>query len=168
MSEEPRLYSNQQRGPVDVVASQHLVIHLELEAFGRWSREKYQPGTCDSIESRFDPGEGGRKVRPPVVSLPENERHRQIDTVVRHMRMHLSQHGEAIKLYYVGALPEERRRAPGEQRRAPVLMAQYIRLSPRAICRVLHLHWSNFGNLMFDARSAVINLLRRNGASSST
>lgn len=157
---EPRLYTRQQRGPVDVVAPQHIVIHAELESFGRWSREKYQPGTCDSVERRWDPGEGGRKVRPPVVSLPENDRHRQIDTVVRHMRMNLPQHGEAVKMYYVGVLPGERK---GDKRR-PVLMVQYIRCNPRIICRTLRLHWSNFENLMFDARCAVVNLLRRQGA----
>lgn len=157
--EEPRLYSKPQRAPIDEVAPQHAQIHVELEAWGRWSREKYQPGTCDSIESRFDPGEGGRKVRPPTVSLPENDRHRQIDQVVRYMRMHLVQHGEALKMYYVGVLPGDRPRDP----KRPVLAAQYIRCSPKAICRALHLHWSNFDNLMFDSRAALLNLLRRQG-----
>lgn len=160
MTEEVRLYSRPRPGPVDVVAPQHAQIHVELDSWGRWSREKYQPGTCESIEGRFDPGEGGRKVRPPTVSLPENDRLRQIDTVVRYMRMHLVQHGEALKLYYVGALPDDRRRDP----KRPVLMTQYIRCTPRVICRVLHLHWSNFENLMFDSRAALINLLRRQGS----
>jgi hypothetical protein len=158
--EQPRLYSRQATGPVDVVATQHLDIHEELEAWGRWSREKYQPSTCDSVEKNFDPGEGGRKVRAPIINLPENPRHRAIDGVVRHMRMHLHQHGEAIKMYYVGVLPHDRKPDP----KRPILHAQYIRSSPRAICRTLHVHWSTFDALMFDARSAVVNLLRRQGS----
>jgi hypothetical protein len=157
--EAPRLYSKQLTGPVDVVATQHLDIHEELEAFGRWSREKYQPSTCDSVEKNFDPGEGGRKVRAPIITLPENPRHRAIDQVVRYMRMHLPKHGEALKMYYVGVLPNGK---PDPKR--PILHAQYIRSSPRAICRTLHLHWSHFGTLMFDSRAAMINLLRRQGS----
>lgn len=144
--EEPRLYTRQPRGPVDQVAPQHVAIHAELEAWGRWSRDKYQQGTCDSVEKRFDPGEGGRKVRPPSMpALPENPQYRQLDRVVRHMRMWLNQHGEAVVLYYVGQLYRGRN----------------VPCEPRIICRMLHIHWTMFGPLMFDSRAAVINLLRR-------
>lgn len=145
----PRLYSKPVRAPLDVVAEQHQLIHVELEAYGLWCRRRYEPKTCESIEGRFDPGEGGRKTKAPLVALPDNPRHRQIDRVIRYMRMHLNRHGEAILMYYVGV--KNPRRVVEE------------RCSPRTICRALHMRWEDFDALMFDARAAVLNLLRRNG-----
>lgn len=179
--EAPRLYTRQPRGPVDEIAPQHVGIHDELETFGRWCREKLRAGTCESVEKNFDPGEGGRKVRLPTITLPENPRLRQLDRVLRHMQMDLPQHGEALKMYYVGRLPPQERAchwcgremswpcrnqvdsvACGGKKPPPPF--QYVRAKPNVICRELHLHWSNFENLMFDARCAVVNLLRRQGA----
>lgn len=149
----PTIRAWQPRAPLDVIAPQHEVVHLDLDAYGRWCREKYQPGTCDSIEGRFDPGEGGRKSKPPQVSLPENDLHRRLDKVIRHMRMHMPDHGEALKLYYVGR-PVDLRERPG---------VIYVRCAPPQICRILRRHWSTFVPFMFDARAAVLNLLRRQG-----
>jgi len=152
--EEPRLYSKPAIAPIDdSIAPQHQTLHMDLESYGRWCREKYQPGTCESIEGRFDPGEGGRKSKDAQVSLPENPMYRRLDKVIRHMRMQMPDHGEALKLYYVGR-PVGMREGPG---------VVYVRCSPRVICRILHRHWSTFGQFMFDSRAAVLNLLRRQG-----
>lgn len=154
----PRLYSRQERAPIDMVAEQHLVIHGDLDAFGRWSRERYEQGECGSLEHNFD-NTGGRAPSEAVVSLPENPRHHQIDRVVRAMRMGmhgvcLPNHGEAIRMYYVGALPRG-----GSRRRGMV----YERCAPKTICHVLHLRYEDFAPFMFDCRAAVLNLLRRLG-----
>lgn len=151
--DEPRLFSVTHRAPVDVIAPQHQVVHFDLDAYGRWCREKYQPKTCESIEGRHDPGEGGRRPKPPQVSLPENDMHRRLDRVIRHMRMHMPDHGEALKLYYVGR--------PVTLKRG--LATIYLRCEPKMICRILRLHWSAFGPLMDASRSGVLNLLRRLG-----
>lgn len=67
--EEPRLYSKQQRAPVDEVAGEHRIIHNDLERWGRWQRERYQQGTCASLEQNFD-SSGGREPSKAIVSLP--------------------------------------------------------------------------------------------------
>lgn len=143
--EAPRLYSRQQRAPADVIAIQHVGIHADLEAWGQYCRDRYESGTCASAE-KFHDETGGRQVRAPQVALPENPRHRQVDKVVRHMRMQMPQHGEALRLFYAGEM----------QRRL-----MYVRASPHRICIVLHLRFEDFPGVMFYARAATINLLRR-------
>lgn len=160
MTDEPRLYSRQERVPADVVATQHRELHGNLEAWGRWCREAYQAKTCDSIEGDFEGGAGGREAKAPQITLPENPLHRQIDRVVRHMRMHMNKHGEGIKMYYVGILPNERRR---RQRRNTFNALRYEPCSPTTICVVLHLRFEEFPDFMLYARAAVLNLLRRQG-----
>ena len=152
MNDEVRLYSKPPEFTVDVVAPQHQVVHINLGAWGSWCRERYQPKTCDSIEGDYDSGQGGREPKNASIGLPENPMHRDIDRVVRYMRMQMNQHGEAILLYYVGWY-ESRRRGSG----------QYVPCDPRFICRRLILRRQDFGPFMFYCRAAVINLLRRQG-----
>lgn len=138
MAEKPndvRLYSKAPRVPVDVIAPQHTEIHAELERWGAWNRERYEAGTCSSMEKGFD-NTGGRSVKKAVVSLPPDPILRILDKTLRMMVMRVPQHAEAIKLYYA-------------TRRTPVV-----------ICRVLVIHWKDFGTWMFDARAMVINISR--------
>lgn len=163
--EEPRLYSTRYSTAErpDRVPDHQSAIHAELETWARWCWEKWEPKTCDSVEGRHDPGEGGRRVRPPVVSLPENKRLRAIDSVVRNMRMTMPAHGEALRLFYVGESPAEQ----SERRRRRGLKAwDAMRYSPCpwwAICRALHIHRDAFPAHMATARAALLNLLRRKG-----
>jgi hypothetical protein len=151
--DQPRLYSRQTKGPQDVVAPQHQEIHAELDSWGRWCRERYVPGECASIEHRFD-NTGGRSTKAAVISLPENPMYRRIDKVVRHMRMNMPDHGEALVLYYAGDLFQPKKMATG---------LIYIRCSAQQICRKLHLHWSHFEGHMTYSRAALVNLMRRMG-----
>lgn len=130
----PRLYSKQPRIPADVIAPQHVEIHADLERWGSWNRERYEAGTCDSLEKHFE--SGGREVKTPVISLPTNPRNLQLDRAVRHMSIHVPQHGETIKLFYV-------------KRRPPIV-----------ICRVVVVHWKDFGTWMFHCRAMVLNVIR--------
>jgi hypothetical protein len=157
-TEEPRLYSRQSKRPQDVVAPQHQEIHAELDSWGRWCRERYVPGECSSIEHNFDNREGGyREPKAPLITLPENPMRRKIDKVVRHMRMNMNAHGEALVLYYAGKLFE-----PKKPKAVRVGLI-YIRCSPQQICRDLHLHWSHFEGHMTYSRAALVNLMRRMG-----
>jgi hypothetical protein len=137
MTNDPRLYSKQPRIPVDVIAPQHVDIHADLERWGGWNRERYEAGTCASIEKRYDAG--GREVKKAVVSLPTNPRNLQLDRAVRHMSMAVPQHYETIKLFYV-------------TRRPPIV-----------ICRMVTVHWKDFGTWMFDCRAMVINVCKALG-----
>lgn len=148
MTEEVRLYSKPPSVAIDVIAPQHQGIHVELEAWARWCRERYEPNTCDSIEGNYDSGGGGRETKNANINLPENPMHRNIDRTVRHMRMQMNQHGEAIVFYYVGVL----------------VRARYTPCCPDEICRRIFIHRKDFGTFMFNCRAAVINLLRRLGA----
>lgn len=134
-TDETRLYTKTPRVPVDVVAPQHLELHAELERWGSWNRERYEAGTCSSVEKRFD-SSGGREAKRAVVSLPPDPRLRILDRTLRRMVMSVPQHAEAIKLFYAN-------------RRTPVV-----------ICRVLVIHWKDFGTWMFDARAMVLNISR--------
>jgi len=137
-TDEPRLYSRQQRTPVDVIAPQHIEIHVDLERWGAWNRERKQQGTCSSVESEYD-SSGGRETKRSTVSLPANPRHGQIDRVVRQMRMRVPQHGETVTLFYAK------------------------RRSPLDICHVMLLRFEDLPKWMFDCRAMVINLLRLEG-----
>lgn len=152
VDEGVRLYSRQPRMPADVVEDRHVVVHGDLSAYGRWCRNKYTPGTCESIEGRFEET-GAREAKQPQIALPENPRLRQIDRVVRHLRMWMPAHGEAIRMYYVGAMRRDKR-----------LGIQYEPASPKTICRVLNVRYETFAPFMATARDAVLNLLRRYGA----
>ncbi len=127
-----RLYSKQPRVPVDVIAPQHIEVHADLERWGSWNRDRYQPGTCASVEKRYEPR--NKELKPPHVSLPTKPRNLEIDRVVRLMAVRLPQHAVSIKLFYV------------------------VRRQPQVICRVVAVHWKDFGTWMFDCRSMVLNI----------
>lgn len=149
--EDLRLYSKAPRMPVDVVAPQHLEIHDDLERWGSWNRDRYQPGTCASIEKRYDAG--GREVKKPVISLPTDPRNLAIDRAVRRMSMGAHQHSETIKLYYVTR----------PVRRTVVRSGTRITVgctTAQAICGLLTIHWKDFGTWMFDCRSMVLNTMK--------
>lgn len=129
-NEGPRLYSRQARVPQDLVLPKHQVIHVELDRWGRWNRERYQQGTCESLEKNF--ASGGREVKRPIVTLPPDPRNQQIERAVLRM---LFEHGETTKLYY-------------EKRR-----------SPTTICQIFALRFEDFGKWMGDCRDMVLFLL---------
>lgn len=149
-----RLYSRGYRdvSPPDTVPEHHRAIHAELEAWARWCWDKWQPKTCNSIERQFDPGEGGRSSRPARVALPENPRMLAIDRAIRHMRMVMPEHGEALRLFYSG----ERRRLRSGQ-----ISDRYSPAPWWAICRILHISTATFPRFMSTARAALLNVLRR-------
>lgn len=162
--EPPRLYSKESRLPRDIVAPQHAAIHIELDGFGRWNRERYKQGTCNSIEKRFF--KGGRDATPASTApVGVNPLYSQIDRVVRMMLYEVPRHGETIKLYYVGRLREDRPRRPGDQKRAtsPTGLI-YIPCRPEVICRLMTVRPADFPTWMGHCRSMVINLLRRQGS----
>lgn len=153
MTDDVRLYSKQPRLPVDVVAPQHLAIHAELERFGTWCRERIERGECESIEHLYDET-GGREAKRATIALPPDPRMHEIDRVLRHMRMRMPQHGEALRMFYVGAL----------RTNTSARGLRYDQCAPKRICIVLHLRFEDFGGFMFDCRAAVLNLLRRMAA----
>lgn len=135
IDETVRLYAREPRVPVDDVLPQHQAVHADLERWGAWNRERYQQGMCSSIEKRFD-NRGAREVGKAIVTLPPDPKLRQIDTTVRHMALRVPEHAMAIKLYYAD------------------------KRSPQTICRMLGIHWKDFGRWMGHARSMVMNIAR--------
>ena len=135
MAEDVRLYSKPPRVPVDAIAPQHIEIHAELERWGAWNRERYEAGTCSSIEKRYDHS-GGRQVKKAVISLPPDPVLFRLDRTVRYMVLSVPQHAETVKLFYVK------------------------RNTPWMICRLVSVHWKDFGKWMFDTRAMVINVSR--------
>lgn len=148
MTDEVRMYSRQERTPVDVIAPQHIAIHADLERWGAWNRERHQQGSASSAEGDYEGGGGGREVKRPSVALPANPRHGQLDRVVRLMQLRVPQHGETIKLFYAGARNRKGRVFPA---------------SPTIICNVMMLRFEDFQKWMFDCRAMVVNLLRFEG-----
>lgn len=134
--EAPRLYSKQQRVPADVVAPQHIEIHADLERWGQWNRDRYEPGTCASAEKKYD-NTGGRETKKATVALPQNPQLRLIDRTLRHMAMRVPPHAECLKLFYVK------------------------RSTPFVICRALVIRWEDFPTWMFDCRAMVINVMKQ-------
>jgi hypothetical protein len=78
--ERVRMYSRQERVPVDVIAPEHDDVHRDLERWGAWNRERYSAGACASIEGDYDPGPG-REPKRPVVALPP-------DPILRQSNIH--------------------------------------------------------------------------------
>ncbi len=154
--EEPRLYSTRyiESPAIDAVPDHQREIHAELERWARWCWEKWRPNACESIEHEYDPGEGGRQAKAPVVALPENPRMRAIDGVIRHMRMHQPAHGEALRLFYAGERPRLRDGGLGDR---------YRPCPWWVICRAVHIPRNAFPGFMVIARASVLNLLRRVG-----
>lgn len=133
--DEVRLYSTKRRAPVDVIAEQHRPIHDWLERWGAWQRgSSAGPATCSSLEGNFDAG--GRDTKRPTVTLPPNPVFPRITRAILVMPL---QHAETLRLFY------------GRRR------------SPMVICSVMVLRWEDFAVWMFDCRSMVRNVLRRDG-----
>jgi hypothetical protein len=130
----PRLWSKAPRAPQDAVADEHREIHADLDRWGRWNREKYQKGTCASIEKNFDET-GGRHVRAPVIALPPDPTLRRIEEIVVAMRSTAEQHSETLALYYCR------------------------RISPKNICWSMRLRYEDFARWMFDCRAMVLRAL---------
>jgi hypothetical protein len=99
VDESVRLYSKQPRLPVDVVAPEHAEIHVDLDRWGAWNRERYQPGTCASIEKYFT--KGGDTTPPATAPSAVNPRHLQVERAVILAGVHSPQHGECIRQFYV-------------------------------------------------------------------
>jgi len=124
--------------PTDDIAPDHLPIHEELDAWGRWNRERRKRVKCGSIE-REHHSTGYRSYNAPgaedyVITLPPSARCLAIDRAVLEVP---SGHQLALKLNYVSLAPAW-------------LIVRRCRLRP-----------ADFGRWMHDARCMVINLLRR-------
>ncbi len=132
--EEPRLWSKQPRLPADVVAQEHRGVHALLERWGAWNRERYQQGTCASLESNYD-NSGAREVKRPTVALPPDPRLRRIEEVVVAMMQDRSteQHGETLREFYCK------------------------RWALKTICWAHALQYEDFGRWMYDCRAMVLN-----------
>lgn len=136
-TDDVRLYSKQQRVPVDVVAPEHLDLHSELERWGQWNREgRPGPGSCASLEGDFT-GSGGRETRTPVVSLPPDPRLARIEAaVVSMIRDRVAeQYGETLREFYCK------------------------RWEPKTVCWAHALQYEGFARWMYLCRQAVGALL---------
>lgn len=136
MNAEVTLYTKAPRVPVDVVATEHEGIDLELETWGRWNRERLKRIRCGSMERnhrRTRAGDQTREYPRLPISLPENARNRMIDRAVLRIAV---QHRDVLVMHYV------------EQRQAFV------------ICRQLIIRFEDFKKWMHDARCMVLNQLR--------
>ena len=128
------------RLPVDDVEPRHAVIHGDLEAWGRWSREKRARLECASVERAYRPPNGnidmGWEHNAPEnkpVQLP-NERVRALDRAILALpQLHLS----GMRLHYWHMCP------------------------PKITCRKLALRFVDFGAFMTKGRDMVENILRR-------
>jgi DNA-directed RNA polymerase specialized sigma24 family protein len=126
---------------VDIVAPQHELAHAWLEEWGRWSREKRARIRCGSAERQHRAN--WRSWHYPTFDemMPAlvNPRVRLTDRAVLRLPF---EHRDCIVMFYV------------EQRQTT------------QICRVLVIHWRDFGKWMFDCRAMVVNILRELGAAS--
>lgn len=129
IDETVRLYSKEERGPVDFIAPHHADLHADLERWGGWNRERYRAGTCDSMEKGYL--RGGREA-PPAATAPSiiNPRTEVIDQAVRLMVADYPQISWTLKAYYVE------------------------RADAYYICRSLRpkLRWEGFGSWMHACR----------------
>lgn len=80
--EKPRLYSRQERAPVDVVTTEHRFTHSELERWGAWNRERRETGQASSVEGDFAGDGGFRETPQATVLLPPDPKLAAIETVV--------------------------------------------------------------------------------------
>jgi hypothetical protein len=134
--DEPvRLYSKQKLVAADSVLPQHRAIHEDLDRWGSWLRERYDPVTCGSIEKKYE--KGGRDATPPSTApQPADPRLTAIDQVVRLMRMRVPQHAECLTRFYLQ------------------------RAEPAELCRRIAIHPRDFPRFMGHCRSMVLNILR--------
>lgn len=127
--------------PTDEIAPEHEAIHSELDAWGRWNRERRKRIRCGSVE-REHRSTGYRSYNMPgdgdyVITLPPSARCLALDRAVLEVPIG---HQLALKLNYVNLSPAW-------------LVVRRCRLRP-----------ADFGRWMHDARCMVLNLLRRHGA----
>lgn len=136
--EEPRLYSKPARVPKDVIAPEHVEVHADLERWGSWNRERFQLGTCASMEKDYF--KGGRDATPPATApMLVNPHILRVERVVILVGVHVPQHGECIRQFYIR------------------------RSDPYLICRLLEIRWEDFPRWTYDCRQAVLNVLAVGG-----
>src|SRR3954462_3554867 len=95
IDETVRLYSKEQRAPVDIVAPHHTKTHADLERFGNWNRERYQQGFCYSVEHRFE--SNVREVKRATITLPPDPMLAKLERVILTLP---EQHSETIIQFY--------------------------------------------------------------------
>jgi hypothetical protein len=184
--EEPRLYSKQQRSPVDEVAAEHIEVHGNLERWGRWQREKYQQGVCSSLEKRYD-NSGGREPSKALVSLPPDPLLSRIEWVITMMLADLTpvdwsgrylltskprRTPEAVRAAAAAreiGKAEPEHQAQGEVKQAVVVRVEQLgetlvefyakREALKTICWKHALRYEHFGPWMFECRAAVLRRL---------
>lgn len=140
LMDEPRLYSRVRPLPVDAVDPDHEAIHTDLEAWGRWNRDRRHKMRCGSAEQEYRapwrqwhyPTTGEMMPRNMV-----NPRNRAVDRAVLNLP---EQHRESIRRYY-----------SFQQR-------------PEIICRQVNIRYADFARWMRDCRCMVLNQLRSQGA----
>lgn len=136
---EPRMYSRVRPLPVESVDADHEAIHADLEAWGRWNRDRSHKMRCGSAEKEYRapwrqwhyPTAGEMMPRNVV-----NPRNRQVDRAVLHLP---EQHRETIRRYYS------------------------FRQRPEIICRLVNIRYADFARWMRDCRNMVLNRLRFDG-----
>lgn len=101
MAEEPpRLYSRQSRVPIDIIAPEHGDVHIKLERWSFWNRERYEPATCNSIEKKFE--KGGRDATPPATApMLVNPLYLRVERAVILAGVQSPQHGDCLRFFYV-------------------------------------------------------------------
>lgn len=122
----------------DRIDPEHYGIHADLEAWGRWSREKRQKRECGSGERSYRSPQPWDA--PPLQAfLPANPRHLQIDRAVLAVISSSPNHGTALRLYYAQLCP-------------PWLVARRIRIE-----------FGDVGKWMHDSRAMVLRHLMLTG-----
>ena len=89
--ETPRLYSNEPRCPVDVVATQHVDIHAELERWGRWNADPYKAASSSIVERYIPP-------TPPATGHGVDPRLIALERAVLRLP---AKHRDTVRLFYV-------------------------------------------------------------------
>jgi hypothetical protein len=184
--QEPRLYSKQQRAPVDEVAGEHLLIHSDLERWGRWQRERYQQGMCSSLEKRYD-SSGGREPSKAIVSLPPDSLLSRLEWVITLMLADLTpvdwsgrylltskprRTPESVRAAAAAreiGKPAPEHQADGEVKQAVVVRVEQLgetiveyyakREAPKTICWKHALRYEDFAPWMFECRTMVLQRL---------
>jgi hypothetical protein len=126
---------------VDDVAPRHVEIHGDLEAWGRWSREKRARLECSSAERYYEARNGNvftgpqypEYVVPTTPGVP-NPRNKEIDrAVIALPQLHLS----GFRMHY------------------------WHKQIPEKTCRKLLIRPEHFSGFMTQGRDMVLNILRR-------
>ena len=135
--EEPRMYSRTRPLPVDVVDPDHTAIHSDLEAWGRWNRDRGHKMLCGSAEGNYRAPWRQWSYPTTAEMMPRNLRNPRnvaVDRAVLHLP---EQHRETVRRYYV------------------------FQQVPELIARKANIRYIDFGRWMRDCRCMVLNQLRR-------